>query len=264
WDSVSGLGASAWESVKSFATDAWTSISTKVTEIFGRIWDILPESLSAPLKEIYDSFSGLWNGFRSNATEVLGTIRNILADTFSEPLNNIRDSLGGLWDGFRTGATEAISGLAELVETVFTKVIDAILAPVKWVIEKLESLLDIDMPSISDILPSGDGSVISNVVGTGGGVLDSIKKGLGGLKFWADGGVAEPNNPFLAVLGDNRSEREVVTPVSLMRATMREVMMEMGTEGNNRPINLDVNLDGRRIARATYDYMEMERRRRGA
>ena len=42
------------------------------------------------------------------------------------------------------------------------------------------------------------------------------------LPAYADGGVVAPNNPMLAVVGDNRSEREVITPESLMRQIVRE------------------------------------------
>ena len=38
---------------------------------------------------------------------------------------------------------------------------------------------------------------------------------LGCPEFWADGGVAEPNTPTL----EDISEREMVTPASLIRAT---------------------------------------------
>ena len=42
-----------------------------------------------------------------------------------------------------------------------------------------------------------------------------MKDSLECLEFWADGGVAEPNTPTL----EDTSEREVVTPASLIRAT---------------------------------------------
>lgn len=43
-----------------------------------------------------------------------------------------------------------------------------------------------------------------------------------GVRGYASGGVIEPNNPMLALVGDNRSEREVITPESLMRRVVRE------------------------------------------
>lgn len=42
------------------------------------------------------------------------------------------------------------------------------------------------------------------------------------VRGYASGGVFEPNNPMLIGIGDNRTEREVVTPESLMRRVVRE------------------------------------------
>lgn len=47
---------------------------------------------------------------------------------------------------------------------------------------------------------------------------------------YATGGVFEPNNPMIIGVGDNRTEREVVTPESLMRRVVRE---EAGGRGGN-------------------------------
>lgn len=51
-----------------------------------------------------------------------------------------------------------------------------------------------------------------------------------GVRAYASGGVFEPNNPMLIGIGDNRTEREVVTPESLMRRVVRE---ETGGNGGN-------------------------------
>lgn len=242
WETVSSAGASTWDTISSVGSSVWADLSSSA----GGFWSNVTELGGGAWESVKSAAINAWTNIGTTASGVFGGIRDILADTFAEPLKNISDSFGRLWGGFRSSAENALSGLAGWVEDKFKKVIDAILAPVRWVIDKIGNL-SFNLPSTS-----------------GGSIVDTIVGAFSGLKFWADGGVAEPNNPFLAVLGDNRSEREVVTPVSLMKATMREVMMEMGTEGNDRPINLDINLDGRRIARATYDYMEMERRRRGA
>lgn len=47
---------------------------------------------------------------------------------------------------------------------------------------------------------------------------------------YATGGVFEPNNPMIIGIGDNRTEREVVTPESLIRRVVRE---EAGGSGGN-------------------------------
>lgn len=48
------------------------------------------------------------------------------------------------------------------------------------------------------------------------------------LPAYASGGVVAPNNPMLAIVGDNRSEREVISPESLIRQIVREEAAGLG------------------------------------
>ena len=51
------------------------------------------------------------------------------------------------------------------------------------------------------------------------------------IPAFASGGVIPPNNPFLAVLGDNRQEPEVVAPYSTIKQAARDAMAERGGTG---------------------------------
>lgn len=48
------------------------------------------------------------------------------------------------------------------------------------------------------------------------------------LPAYASGGVVAPNNPMLAIVGDNRTEREVISPESLIRQIVREEAAGLG------------------------------------
>lgn len=67
---------------------------------------------------------------------------------------------------------------------------------------------------------------------------------------------------FLAVLGDNKREAEVVSPISAMKQAMSEVLAEFGGAGNG-DITLTVNLDGREIYRSVVEQNERQRKRTG-
>lgn len=64
-------------------------------------------------------------------------------------------------------------------------------------------------------------------------------------------GTAVPANygEFLAVLGDNKREPEVVSPLSTIKKAVTEAMKEMGSSGGDTNINLEVDLDGKQIYR---------------
>ena len=89
------------------------------------------------------------------------------------------------------------------------------------------------------------------------------------LLGFAQGGVFQPNQPQLAILGDNTSEPEVAAPYSMIVSAVTTALNNMGvgaTAGgptaSNGPIDITLNIDGKKLTRLTYDYYENERIRR--
>ena len=79
----------------------------------------------------------------------------------------------------------------------------------------------------------------------------------------AQGTVVPPNKEFMAVLGDNTKEHEIVSPVSTMKQAFMEAMLEMGGSfgGGNTEVVLEV--DGREFGRAVVEQGGKENRRIG-
>lgn len=65
----------------------------------------------------------------------------------------------------------------------------------------------------------------------------------------AKGAVIPQNREFMAVLGDNKKEPEVVSPLSTMKQAMLEALQESGGAGGNRPAEIKIYLDKRVLAR---------------
>lgn len=70
---------------------------------------------------------------------------------------------------------------------------------------------------------------------------------LNNIPRLARGSVIPQNREFLAVLGDNTKETEVVSPLSTMKQAFLEAMQEAGNLGGTQQINLVV--DGRTLAK---------------
>ncbi len=79
----------------------------------------------------------------------------------------------------------------------------------------------------------------------------------------ATGGVIPPNREFMAVLGDNKTETEVVSPLSTMKQAMLEALREAGGTGGDGTITVVVNLDGREVARNTVKHVNDMTRQAG-
>lgn len=79
----------------------------------------------------------------------------------------------------------------------------------------------------------------------------------------AQGTVVPPNRKFLAMLGDNTKEHEIVSPVSTMKQAFTEAMIEMGGNfgGGNTEVVLEI--DGREFGRAVVEQGNRENRRIG-
>lgn len=84
---------------------------------------------------------------------------------------------------------------------------------------------------------------------------------LNGFKIpkLATGTVVSPNKKFLAMLGDNTSEKEVVSPISTMKQAFSEALNEYG--GDTREAILQ--LDGETFARLINPYSKAENNRLG-
>lgn len=79
----------------------------------------------------------------------------------------------------------------------------------------------------------------------------------------AQGTVVPPNKEFMAILGDNTKEHEIVSPVSTMKQAFMEAMVEIGGSfgGGNTEVVLEI--DGREFGRAVVEQGNKENRRIG-
>jgi hypothetical protein len=79
----------------------------------------------------------------------------------------------------------------------------------------------------------------------------------------ATGTVVPPNREFLAVLGDNKKEHEIVSPISTMKQAFMEAMVELGGNFGGGNTTVVLELDGREFGRAVVEQGNKETRRIG-
>lgn len=88
-----------------------------------------------------------------------------------------------------------------------------------------------------------------------------------GVGFFAEGGLFQPNNPQLVVMGDNTVEPEVAAPRSMIEDAVQNVinrnggLAQSGTGVIEVPVT--ITLDGKTLAKAQYKYLVQESKRRG-
>lgn len=203
-------------------------------------------------KAIGETFSSLWRSFTSLGREawaivsslgqaVWTSLSDIGASAVSTIGSTVQSALSWVIDVFSDGFAQMVRGLSSLF--------DPVVSVVKWIADKVEDIVD------------GISSVTGGFLGS---IVDGASSLLGGIKIpgFASGTVAMPNNPQLAIIGDNRREPEVVSPVSMIKQAVREVMAE-NTGGSSGPTEIVLKLDGKTLARYTYSDIRAEGIRRG-
>lgn len=259
WTAITAWATYQWELIKAVATAIWTAIQTVaetvwnlITSVATAYWDVIRTVAETVWNVISGVAQAVWSAILTVATTVWTTIQTVAETVWSI----ITTPILALWDAFQTAGEACWSILQAIGEAFNRVVINPIKSAVAWCMDKIEWVLD-KIESAKNFLGSiGDG--IKNV---GSSIIGGAKSLLG----FADGAVVQPNNPFPVIVGDNTREPEVISPLSTIRQAVTEAMRSQGgSGGSSGPVELVVNLDSRKIARAVYDPLQTESRRRGS
>lgn len=282
WESVKETVLSLWDSFTQKVSEAWDWLLTKATEIWNTIstfvlglWDSFTEKVTGAwdwvltkATEIWESVKGfvlgLWDSFKEKVSEAWDALLSKAKSTWE----SVKSFVFGIWDSIKEyflgkfdEAIEALKGLFEGLWSGVKAAWDKVYAPIKsavdWLVDKVKWLLD-----KIDAVRNAVGGAVNKVTDAVGGFFGGIADKVGGVLGFAKGGVFQPNSPQLVMMGDNKSEPEVVAPYSMIVNAVREAVSGMGGFGGGT-IVVPVSIDGREVARASYDYLEIERARRG-
>lgn len=289
WMRVSELGGKVWSGISTLASDSWSKyVDTArvswniISKVATKVWSSLSDSLGQMARRWFDP---VLEG-ATNLSRIIGSAMDgLLTFDMTTTWNNISNGFIATWNGVVAYAGESFEGafvtISGNVQTVFAGIsggvsglVDSIVAGLSQIPDRMVSIFN----SVWNAMTGGFKTVANGIIGMFNKVIGAYNNtigrmnvdvfgntigfsAIGEIPMLAQGGIAEPNDPFLAVLGDNRKEREFITPESTMRDVVRSVIEEQG--GVRQTIEIPISLDGRVIARATYDYYSRESKRRG-
>ncbi len=205
--------------------------------------DLIADGLGALYDLVIGFIKGL--GFAKWLKDNLGvdlvgwftTAKNIFTNLIKFISSVFKGDWKSAWESIKTVFKNVWAGFVNIVRIPINKIIDGI----NW-------------------LWSGIYKAVKGIVDTVGSVAGAI-----GDVFGQDWSFSMPDKPpliphipalatgtvvpanygeFLAVLGDNKRETEVVSPLSTMKQAFLEAMAEGNFGGNDKDINLTINLDG--------------------
>lgn len=229
------------QAVSADATDMVSNIEGSVSTI--------PDSFDSTFTSAYDKVTSSFDGTKSFFTEVaegvkspFGTMADYFHDTFS-------DSWKGAVSVFQTNKPEFksiqdnISGsFKTMINGMITGVNNSIASPFKTLSSLIEKMRGLTV---------GDNKVFS--------VLPSIN--VPTIPKLAQGAVLPPNNPFIAMVGDQKSGTNVEAPLETIAEALRQVLSETQTTQNQTIV---LQLNGRQIAQAVWDEENKRYKQTGA
>lgn len=220
WDKVKAAFLAAWDAIKA----AWG----KVVDFFRGIWDGIVGVFSAVGTWFSNLFQNAWNGIVSVWSAVIGWFQGIwsgITGVFSSMVSWFTGIFTQAWEGIKSVFStvgEFFQGvwntIVSLFTTIGTAVGDAISGAVKGAINAvLSGAVSIINGFISAI--NFAIGIINAIPGVEIGKLDLLE-----APQLAQGGFVRPNKPQAVVIGDNKHEGEIVSPISKMRDTVLDAL----------------------------------------
>lgn len=245
-DSVSGI-KKAWSGVKGFFSGIWggikgvfSSVGSWFKNIFSKAWG----GIKSVFSSVGSFFSGLWEKIKKPFAKVADWFK----DKFSKAWQAVKDVFSkggkvfsGIKDGILNGLKTVINGLIKGIN----KVVSIPFKGLNKAFEKLKGVKILNKKPF-DFLPEIDIPQIPQL---------------------ATGTVVPANyGEFMAILGDNKREAEVVSPLSTIKQAVMEAAVELGLIGGKQNGgNMTVNLvcDGKTLASVVIDDINDRTKRNG-
>ena len=288
WNAIKGIVQAVWEAIKGIVTNTINVIKTVISTVFNAIKTIITNIWNG----IKTFITNIWNGIKDMISNVINGIKNTITNVF----NGIKTSITNIWNAIITtitnvwktiktkvkegaqGAWNAITGIFSGIANWFKNIFTQAWTNVKNVFSTggkifdgiKEGIVNFFKTIVNGII-SGINKVIAVPFNAINGILQKIhdidilgvkpftwvhKFSVPEIPKLAQGGYVEANTPRLAVVGDNRTQGEIISPVDKMRDTFLSALQEFknmnaGLGGDYVPIeiNIPISLDGEEIQR---------------
>ena len=221
-----GNWSKAWDGIKEILSGVWdfmANIVNTVLETIGINIDEVLESIQSIWNDVWggisDFFGGIWDGICEAVDTAVNTVKDTIDDVldtikgiWEDMWNGLKDFVEDTWDGilniFNKGGKifdGIVGGIADIFKTIVNKIIEGInkviSVPFKTINSLLNDIRNFDMPLIGKPFK---------------GLWDKNPLPVPQIPKLAQGGYVKPNQPQLAMIGDNRHQGEIVAPEDKM------------------------------------------------
>lgn len=205
-----------------------------IKNVFNLVVNVIGTAISF-LADILNSVITILKG-------IVQFVVGVFTGDWEKAWEGIKTAFGGLWDGI----VAIVKGAINLIIDFINGMISALETALNWIVDKVNSL-EIVNPFTGEEIWSPNIPRFS---------FSRIPK-------LATGTVVPANfGEFTAILGDNKREPEIVSPLSTMKQALREVMAEAGGM-ENKNITVVMQVNKRELGRVVYELNNEETQRVG-
>jgi hypothetical protein len=234
-----------WNGAKQWFTD---NVTAPITGLFAAWRDDMPIIAAAVWQGIVDKWTGAKQWFVDTVTGPIGGLFNawrddmpgVMATAWTNVVNAwlgaktwfydyvtkpIQDAFGIALSGSANG--NGTGGIVGFFTGLWNTVTGAAKTALNGIIDLMNLLIGKITHGINNIIDS------ANSVGSLVGLPGISRVTIGTIQHLAAGAVVPPNAPFMAMLGDNKSQNEILAPEDMIRRIVREETQGMGNQNIN-------------------------------
>lgn len=244
WQLIAGLFEGLLQAI---AEADWESVWNGIINAFKKFFGI--HSPSTVMTEMGKYLiQGLFNGLQSLIGLIKEFFLNLKNNVVIQCFNGIITFIKGVFTG---NWRQAWEGIKQILKGVWGGMVSIIKSPINGIISLINGMVRGIVSGLNSAIRAFNRIRIPSwVPGIGGKGINISTISTPRIPYLAQGTVVPPNREFMAVLGDNKREPEVVSPLSTMKQAFMEAMTEMGGMGGNSggTIIIKQYLDGKQVA----------------
>lgn len=227
-DAIGTVLSEAWKTLCDILNISIIPVIETVIEVLTYLWEnvinpiisVLWDSFKPAFETVFSAIGGIIEGLKTTLSGVIDFIKGVFTGDWDKAWKGIQDIFKGIWDA-----------LVDIVRTPINLIIDIINGLIKGIVAGVNTVINA-INSINFTVPDW-------VPGIGGKSIGFSLKAITAPQIpkLATGTVVPANyGEFLAILGDNKRETEVVSPLSTIKQALVEALTETGGNGKQEII----------------------------
>lgn len=246
WDTVSSVFGSIADTIGGII-ETLTGLIDFIVGVFTGDWDKAWEGIKTFFSGIWDTMKGIVSTIWNTIKGVISIGINAVKATISSALEAIKSVWNKIWTALKNTVTDIWNGIWSAIKGIINKILGGIEGFVNGIIKGINKVLD----ALDGVV-----TAVGNVIGLDISVphLNEIS-----LPRLAQGGYVKANTPQLAMIGDNKTQGEIVAPEDKMLEMVLTALKMFKSQENDRnnpngdfTIENNIILDGEVIQRNQF------------